>query len=195
MPPLLQLPLPLLLQRLGELLVSSTAIFPGGRRQPGVEALRRVLEDPAVFYRVRCDAALALAGLRDEQGQAVGECGRLCRWMRPEIYLQASVRCFGGHGRLLLQVCSAFECVPLPTAPPPLSPPPPHPAGLPLLLDCYRRCYFLPGSDLPASICVADPSAYLVAQAVVTAGESQGARSEWLCPPPQGRRGYQPTLT
>ena len=126
MPPLLQLPLPLLLQRLGELLVSSTAIFPGGRRQPGVEALRRVLEDPAVFYRVRCDAALALAGLRDEQGQAVGECGRLCRWMRPEIYLQASVRCFGGHGRLLLQVCSAFECVPLPTAPPP-DPHHPHP--------------------------------------------------------------------
>ena len=69
---LLPLP-PLLLQRLGELLVSSTALFPGGRRQPGVEALRRALEDPAVFYRVRCDAALALAGLRDEQGQAVGE--------------------------------------------------------------------------------------------------------------------------
>lgn len=68
--------------------------------------------------RVRCDAALALAGLRDEEGA---------------------------------------------------------PAGLPALLDFYRRSYFLPSADgsepaTPRSVAIADPSEYFVAQAVVTAG-------------------------
>ena len=68
---------------------------------------------------MRCDAALALAGLRDGEG---------------------------------------------------------GPAGLPALLDFYRRAYFLPPSEedgewaTPRSIAIADPSEYFVAQAVVTAG-------------------------
>ncbi|KAL4420393.1 hypothetical protein ABPG75_010049 [Micractinium tetrahymenae] len=56
------------IQRLGELRVTSEGV----RLPVGLEALRKTLADRTVFYSVRCDAAMALAGLRDEQGQAAG---------------------------------------------------------------------------------------------------------------------------
>ena len=46
----------------------------------------------------------------------------------------------------------------------------PTAAGLPALLDVYRRHYFLPASEVPRSVAIADPSEYFVAQAVATAG-------------------------
>lgn len=45
------------------------------------------------------------------------------------------------------------------------------PAGLQFLLDFYRGAHFHPGTDAPRTVAIADPSEYLVAQAVVTAGE------------------------
>ena len=69
-------------------------------------------------------------------------------------------------------------CVAMPPLHPilaPLSHPPgptqpPTTAGLPALLDFYRRHYFLPASEVPRSVAIADPSEYFVAQAVATAG-------------------------
>lgn len=65
-----------------------------------------------------------------------------------------------------------------------------HPAGLPVLLEFYKGAYFHPGSDVPRTVAIADPSEYYVAQAVVTAGTAV-PRGRAICFVECGRRGWE----
>jgi hypothetical protein len=142
---------------------------------PGLPCLLRAPLLPAPSLRsIRCDAAMALAGLRDEMGQPVGEespawqslVTRLCKVLSVIPLCRMRLACrLSCHSRR--PSLDQGQSLPLSTFLRRCR----HAAGLPLLLEFYKSQYFVPGEeDVPRSIAIADPSEYYVAQAVATAG-------------------------